>query len=227
MAKFFLCFHPWESYWRTACSTTQQHHRLPCFNIHPPEKNTFIEESLYQRSVQRIMGISGDTDHAPVLVHGDFGYHNVIFDLSGQSRVIDWEMAGGDPRIDLANVLFWTQSHLIGRSVIDCRSPDIIHSFVIFQFWRIIGLVKEDFPDHVKTEWNRCLAWAPQSQVHLNALPPPGLYVRLASSGPWNSGFHRLRRLTGCLRFGGDGMRIEGCFIDVAAPAASPGLSRL
>lgn len=66
-------------------------HRLPCFNIHPPEKNTFIEESLYQRSVQRIMGISGDTDHAPVLVHGDFGYHNVIFDLSGQSRVIDWE----------------------------------------------------------------------------------------------------------------------------------------
>ena len=150
-------------------------YRLPCFNIHPPEKKTFIEENLYQRSVQRIMGISGDTDHAPVLVHGDYGYHNVIFDLSGQSRVIDWEMAGiGDPRIDLANVLFWTHLHFpdqadrlgeafiqsyLNRRSVDC-SPELIHSFIIFQFWRILGLVKEDFPDHVKTEWNRRLAWA-------------------------------------------------------------------
>lgn len=148
---------------------------MPRLGISPPGRKTFIEENLYRRSVQRILGIGGDTEHAPVLVHGDFGYHNVICDLSGQNRVIDWEMAGmGDPRMDLANVLFWTHLHFpdhagrfgeafirsyLNRRWVDC-SPESMHSFVIFQVWRILGLVNGDFPDHVKAEWNRRLAWA-------------------------------------------------------------------
>ena len=66
-------------------------HHLPRFDINPPEKKTFIEENVYRRSVQQILGIGGEAGHAPVLVHGDYGYHNVICDLSGQHRVIDWE----------------------------------------------------------------------------------------------------------------------------------------
>jgi len=88
--------------------------------------------------------------------------------------LIDWELAGmGDPRLDVANVLFWTHLHFpdmakaCTRAFLDAYSeernagfaPDELKAAVIVQVWRIIGLVDESFPEHVLKEWNRRLAW--------------------------------------------------------------------
>lgn len=110
-----------------------------------------------------------------VLLHGDYGYHNVLQRGSGGYCLIDWELAGfGDPRLDVGNLLFWTHLHFlnIARACTRCflegyeavrplgNTPDTIHAAVICQIWRIIGLVRENFSEAVKTEWNRRLSWA-------------------------------------------------------------------
>lgn len=110
-----------------------------------------------------------------LLLHGDFGYHNVIRDVKGNSKLIDWEFAGyGDPRVDVANVLFWTHlhfpniAHVCVRAFINAYierrkedfTSDILHAHIILQIWRIIEIVKDDFPEPVKKEWNRRLDWA-------------------------------------------------------------------
>lgn len=135
---------------------------------------SFIASRLYEQSNQLVSYLKSIKKHK-VLLHGDYGYHNVIMQESGTYRIIDWELAGyGDPRIDIGNVLFWTHLHfseIAGVCVnnfieayltineLEC-SPDIMHSFVIIQIWRILDLVNHDFPEHVKSEWSRRLEWA-------------------------------------------------------------------
>lgn len=137
-----------------------------------PENRT-IENEWYQRSMDCIANLRENLD--PVLLHGDFGYHNIIAGAGGRLTLIDWELAGvGDPRLDIANVLFWTHLHFpdiarkcvhefldayAGERKIDF-SPMALHAFVIVQVWRIIELVNEHFPTHVIKEWNRRLSWA-------------------------------------------------------------------
>src|SRR5262249_596686 len=50
-----------------------------------------------------------DSDEAPVVIHGDYGYHNILFDDNRVSAVLDWEMGRlGDPAEDIV----WTQQNL-------------------------------------------------------------------------------------------------------------------
>lgn len=135
---------------------------------------SFITRKLYEQSLQSVSYLSSINKHE-VLLHGDYGYHNVFKQESGSQRIIDWELAGyGDPRTDIGNVLFWTHLHFsdiaevcvnhfieayLTINKLEC-SPEIMHSFVIIQIWRIIQLVNDDFPEHVKREWNRRLEWA-------------------------------------------------------------------
>lgn len=140
----------------------------------PPIK-TFIDAALYERSASLIVHLNEIAGKHRVLLHGDFGYHNVIRDMSGKDWLIDWELAGlGDPRVDVANVLFWTHLHFpdmatdCGKAFMDAYkerrdedfTPEIMHAFVVRQVWRIIGLVQDHFPEPVKREWNRRLIWA-------------------------------------------------------------------
>lgn len=135
---------------------------------------SFIESRLYEQSIELVSYLKSIKKHE-VLLHGDYGYHNVIMQKSGTYRIIDWELAGyGDPRIDIGNVLFWTHLHFseiaevcvnnfieayLTTNELEC-SPDIMHSFVIIQIWRILELVNHDFPEHAKSEWSRRLEWA-------------------------------------------------------------------
>lgn len=136
-----------------------------------PQNKSFIEHELYLRSIDLITNLN---EHSKELLHGDFGYHNIIINPSRKMRIIDWELAGiGDPRIDVSNVLFWTHLHfpeIAQRCVneflsaytndvnLDC-STGVIKSFVIIQLWRIINLANDNFPINVKKEWNRRLSW--------------------------------------------------------------------
>jgi len=140
-----------------------------------PDQKNFIERSLHNQSCEFISHLAGTKGQPPVLLHGDFGYHNAIRNSSGADKIIDWELAGlGDPRIDIANVLFWMHLHFpdaapacskffidayTDQRAIDC-SPELMHGYVIFQVWRIIELVTDHFPENVKKEWNRRLSWA-------------------------------------------------------------------
>lgn len=137
-----------------------------------PQNKSFIDHELYLRSKDLIAILD---EHSKVLLHGDFGYHNIIVDPTGKMRLIDWELAGiGDPRIDVSNVLFWTHLHfpeIALRCVheflnvytneinLDCSSR-LIKSFLVIQVWRIMQLVNDHFPANVKKEWNRRLSWA-------------------------------------------------------------------
>lgn len=136
-----------------------------------PQDKSFIEHELYQRSLDCITNLH---ENSKVLLHGDFGYHNIITGPTGRMTLIDWELAGiGDPRIDVANVLFWTNLHFpeiaqecvneflnayTNGSNIDF-SPRILKAFVVIQVWRIIELVNQNFPANVIKEWNRRLSW--------------------------------------------------------------------
>jgi len=137
--------------------------------------HSFIHRHLYERSSGILKKINSFRLNMSVLVHGDFGYHNVIRDLNGRDILIDWELAGtGDPRLDIGSLLFWTHLHFPNEAFDFCHAfmdgyqsienlectQEIIHPFVILQIWRIIDMVTEDFPDHVKKEWNRRLSWA-------------------------------------------------------------------
>lgn len=147
---------------------------LSQISLELPPRKTFIDDDLYRRSLQHITDLNKGIVENLVLIHGDFGYHNVIRDIASRHVVIDWELASiGDPRLDLANLLFWAHLHFPEEANEYCRvfideylkinpcvcSPEIMHSFVVFQVWRIIELVTDDFPDHVKSEWNRRLSW--------------------------------------------------------------------
>ena len=136
-----------------------------------PEDKSFIEHELYQRSIDCISNIQ---EYSKVLLHGDFGYHNIIVGPTGLT-LIDWEVAGiGDPRIDISNVLFWTHLHFpdIAQKCVNefliayaiernmDFSPGVLKAFVIVQIWRIIELVNENFPTNVIKEWNRRLSWS-------------------------------------------------------------------
>jgi len=136
-----------------------------------PQQKRFIEHDLYQCSIDYISNLN---EHSKVLLHGDFGYHNIITGPTGRMTLIDWELAGiGDPRIDISNVLFWTHLHFpdialrcvsefltayASEKNIDLSSSEL-KAFIIIQIWRIIGLVNESFPNNVIKEWNRRLSW--------------------------------------------------------------------
>ncbi|GIP31683.1 hypothetical protein J2TS4_08930 [Paenibacillus sp. J2TS4] len=148
---------------------------LPGLLFEAPLEKAFIDANLHKRSIELFKDFGETLGQPPVLLHGDFGYHNVIRDSSGSNRLIDWELASiGDPRVDVANVLFWTHLHFpdialdCGRVFVDgykarrragC-SLEELHTFVIYQIWRIIDMVKDEFPNQVKLEWNRRLLWA-------------------------------------------------------------------
>lgn len=149
--------------------------QLRKIELEEPPSKPFIDNRLNKRSIELFSELSGTFGRRASLLHGDFGYHNVIRDTSGNNRLIDWELAGiGDPRTDMANVLFWTHLHFpdiaheCGRRFVEAYlerreeecNPEIMHRFVIFQVWRIIEMVTDDFPAPVKSEWNRRLAWA-------------------------------------------------------------------
>lgn len=136
-----------------------------------PKDKSFIDSELYQRSIDRISNLK---EHSKVLLHGDFGYHNIIAAPTGRMTLIDWELAGiGDPRIDISNVLFWTHLHFpeVAQKCVDeflitydCErnmgfSPRELNAFVIIQVWRTIELINENFPENVIKEWNRRLSW--------------------------------------------------------------------
>ncbi|WP_199621323.1 phosphotransferase family protein [Paenibacillus alkalitolerans] len=148
---------------------------LPLIVVSNPPKKEFIDADIYSRSHKLISLLNEINDRHQVLLHGDFGYHNVIRDITGGNKIIDWELAGiGDPRVDIANVLFWSHLHFPeiasdcvkvfidsykNHKAVDCSS-EILQSFIIFQVWRIVEMVTDKFPDHVKREWNRRLSWA-------------------------------------------------------------------
>lgn len=133
----------------------------------------FIESALVENSAKLAARLTG-MDSRQVLLHGDYGYHNVLVRDNGTCCLVDWELAGvGHPGVDIGNVLFWTHLHFpeIAQSCTQQflkgygaeekgYSPDVLHAFVILQLWRIIGLVRHDFPETVKQEWSRRLAWA-------------------------------------------------------------------
>lgn len=149
--------------------------KLRKIELEDPPKKSFIDAKLYTRSVELFSELRGVFDQHPVLLHGDFGYHNVIGQSLERMKLIDWELAAlGDARIDIANVLFWTHLHFpdialdcvkafvdayIEMRAEDCSS-DILHRFVIYQIWRMIHMITDDFPIPVKAEWNRRLSWA-------------------------------------------------------------------
>jgi len=147
---------------------------LSQLNYELPYKS-FIDDNLYKQSLTVIKRLNDKILDFPVLIHGDFGYHNVIRDVNGRDVLIDWELASiGDPRVDIANLLFWTHLHFPEEANDYCGAfmdeylrikqcectQEIMYSFVIFQVWRIIEMVTEEFPDQVKKEWNRRLSWA-------------------------------------------------------------------
>lgn len=137
-----------------------------------PQDKSCIEQELYLRSIDRISNLN---EHSKVLLHGDFGYHNIVTGPTGRITLIDWELAGiGDPRIDISTVLFWTHWHFpeIAQKCVNEfliaysseRNIDfslrVLKAFIIIQVWRIIELVNENFPTNVIKEWNRRLSWA-------------------------------------------------------------------
>ena len=61
-----------------------------------------------------------DFDGPPVLVHGDFGLHNVLFQDEKATALLDWEACyAGDPAGDLSNLLFATDGKLDRTLLLD------------------------------------------------------------------------------------------------------------
>jgi aminoglycoside phosphotransferase (APT) family kinase protein len=132
----------------------------------------FIEPALAERAAE-LTALFTEIDDRQVLLHGDYGYHNVLIRDNATCCLVGWELAAiGHPSIDIGNLLFWTHLHFpeIARGCVQHfldgygigeneYSPEAVRAFVILQVWRLLGLVRHDFPEAVKKEWNRRLAW--------------------------------------------------------------------
>ncbi len=146
---------------------------IPEIQLSLPDPQICIEPALTKRS-EELVGRLERINPRQVLLHGDYGYHNLLIRDNGACCLLDWELAGfGHPGMDIGNVLFWTHLHfpeIAGSCIREFRkgygagegndSADLLHAFVILQLWRMIALVRPDFKESVKKEWNRRLAWA-------------------------------------------------------------------
>lgn len=106
-------------------------------------------------------------DYVPGLMHGDYGFANVMFGHGGPARlaaVIDWEMATiGDPKLDLGWALHsWPHTasdhvpeHLVGMptrddlvahySAVSGRQVDDFDYYVVLAKWKLGVVLEQGF----------------------------------------------------------------------------------
>jgi len=79
-------------------------------------RDSFLEKERFERYYAEMEGLIAFVPETRRLVHGGFGYGNVLVMDGAVTAVIDWQDARyGDPVFDLAAALFWRPKDLANR----------------------------------------------------------------------------------------------------------------
>lgn len=71
-------------------------------------RDSFLERDLFERVYARMMRLAERCPQDRAVLHGDYGYDNVLTDGDRITGVVDWgSIAYGDPLYDVAWVGFW------------------------------------------------------------------------------------------------------------------------
>lgn len=71
-------------------------------------ETTFLERERFQRYIERMTGLLATFGAPRQLVHGGFGYDNILVQNNAVTAVLDWQDARfGDGLFDLAYMHFW------------------------------------------------------------------------------------------------------------------------
>jgi len=86
-------------------------------------ETTFLGRTVFERCYEKMVELIEGLEVPRALVHGGFGYGNVLIDGVKVSAVLDWQDARfGDPLFDLAYLDFWPSGFdLAARFETHCR----------------------------------------------------------------------------------------------------------
>ncbi len=98
-------------------------------NWHEMFNSTFLERDRFETYFSEMMRLLNAVSVPRLLVHGGFGYDNVLVENGTVTAVLVWQDARfGDPLFDLAYIDFWPSGYnLINMFEIHCDSLGIRH----------------------------------------------------------------------------------------------------
>ncbi len=95
-------------------------------------ENTSMEREMYVRIVEKIQTLSQALPEKRSLIHGDFGYGNLVVSGGQITAVIDWgEAAYGDPLYDIAWLDFHAEGIPFAREYAKHRPEENFHERVL------------------------------------------------------------------------------------------------
>ena len=107
---------------------------------------TFLERDFYEANYHRMMELA---DHCPEerrIVHGDFGFDNVLTDGARVTGVLDWSMLGyGDPVWDIARIDFFSAKEAVTALLHERYAATTTHfaeRMACYRCWTALGSLR-------------------------------------------------------------------------------------
>jgi len=139
----------------------------------------FVPDTLINNSKEILREIK-DTKEEWVLVHGDYGMHNVLYTDNNNLTVLDWEWSEwANPLTDIGWVCWFTKLHypehadILNHLFIEeykkhnvvHLSPKILKAYCVYKVWKVLHKVK-NAPLEVQQEWIRRLKWTLETDIY-------------------------------------------------------------
>jgi hygromycin-B 4-O-kinase len=121
---------PYDSWLGHLCQVREEEPGAFYGNWHEMFERTFLDRKTFETYYEKMATICESLNVPRLLVHGGFGYDNVLVEDDKVSAVLDWQDARfGDPLMDIAYMDFWPS----GFDLLDlyesfCNERGIVHS---------------------------------------------------------------------------------------------------
>ena len=130
--------------WREAI-TSFYNHKFPQINIEKLFDNSILEREFFEKYFKKLFNLLAFIPKEKYLVHGDFGFDNLIIDDNKITGILDWaESKYGDFLYDVAWLDFWSNDVEYAREFKNyyvANKTDIPHFDERIQCYRLhIGL---------------------------------------------------------------------------------------